>query len=182
MDKACEQESSSEAEDEVFAEKRQCEFCGKQHLILDPKAHWKSCFYVVPPTGAKRRRLKLDPDIVESVNRYIDNNAKLKDKVEKYKIISRGSPLRKSVILSTTTPEHILNDISFFTGDLCRSESSSFWMGEDMCTPEGYGEAVFESSSGQTQILETARSLTLSYLYNVALGSLFILAEMFRVT
>ncbi|RSL97601.1 hypothetical protein CEP52_010813 [Fusarium oligoseptatum] len=144
MDEARELESSSEAEDEIFAEKRECDFCGKRHLILDPNAHWKSCYYVIRPRGAKRRRPRLDPDIVESVNRQIDNDAKLKKKIEKYKIISRGSPLRKSIILNTTTPEHILNDISFFTGELCRSEPSSFWMGEDICTPEGYGEAAFE--------------------------------------
>ena len=42
IDKAWEQESSSEVEDEVFAEKQKCDFYGKQHLILGPKAHWKS--------------------------------------------------------------------------------------------------------------------------------------------
>lgn len=47
MSKAWEPESSSEAEDQVFAEKRECDFCGKRHLILDPEAHWKSCFYVL---------------------------------------------------------------------------------------------------------------------------------------
>ncbi|RSL42771.1 hypothetical protein CEP54_015363 [Fusarium duplospermum] len=150
MEEAWESKSSSEAEDEVFAEKRECCFCGKRHLILDPDAHWKSCYYVVRPRGAKRRRIRLDPGIVESVNRQIDNDAKIKKKIEKYKIISRGSPLRKSIILSTAIPEHILNDISLFTGELCHSKSSSFWMGEEFCTPEGYGEAVFESSGGGT--------------------------------